>query len=166
MKVDNRDSYDKLRGQLVIVTFITAGLIATSMFYNVFTDYLFPINKIFYSIFFSLLFILYLIYRIKLKYYFIIYNDEEDKIVLRYYPLTSFSPRHLSIEMPYNSLYKIEIKKEFFNLREELIIHQIVKKQIAKYKPIPLTGLSKKQKTELLTALNSFAKNKINESTK
>lgn len=165
MKIDNRDSYEKLRGQLVIVTFVAAILISISMFYDVFTEYLFPINKNIYSYTFGFLFVLYLIYRVKLKYYFIIYDDEDDKIILRYYPFTSFSPKHLSIEMPFNSLHKIEIKKEFFNLRDELIIYQVVKKQIAKYKPIPLTGLSKKQKTELLNALNSFAKHKINEST-
>lgn len=166
MKIDNRDSYDKLRGQLVIVIFVTILLISLSIFYNLFTEYFIPINKYAYVIIFSILFILYLIYRTGVKYHFIIYDDETDKIILRYSPLTSFSPKHLSIEIPFNSLYKIEIKKEFFNLRDELIVYQTIKQKIAKYKPIPLTGLSKKEKSDLINALNSFAKIKIDESTK
>ena len=166
MKIDNRDSYDRLRGQLVIAVFITVLLISLSVFYNLFTDYFIPVNKYAYVIIFSTLFVLYLVYRTGLKYHFIIYDDETDKIILRYSPLISFSPKHLSIEIPYNSLYKIEIKKEFFNLRDELIVYQTIKQKVAKYKPIPLTGLSKKEKSDLIQALNSFAKIKINESTK
>jgi len=165
MKIDNRDTYEKLRGQLVIITFATVLLVSLSAFYDLFTLYLIPVNKYYYIIFFSLLFIMYVIFRINLKYHFIIYDDESDKIILRYSPLTSFSPKHMSIEIPYKSLYKIEINKKFMGFRDELTLYQTINNKIAKYKPIPLSGLSKKEKNNLINSLNSFAKIKINGAT-
>jgi len=161
MKIDNKDVYYKIRGQLIVVVFITATLITLSLFYSIFTDYFIPINKVAYACIFGGLLILFIIYRTFLKYHYIIYDDESDKIILRYYPVTSLTPKHLSIEIPYNTLYKIEIKKKFFNQRDELIIYQIVNKGVAKYKPIPLTALSKKEKKDLINALNFFAKIKM-----
>ncbi len=161
MKIDNKDSYDRLRGQLVIAIFIVATLISISMFYDFFTIYFIPISGSTYAFIFGGLLLLYIIYRNGLKYHFIIYDDESDKIILRYYPQSSFLTKYTSIEIPFNSLYKIEITRAFFNQREELTIHQTVKKGVAKYKPIPLTALSNKQKKDLLNALNSHAKVKM-----
>jgi hypothetical protein len=161
MKLDNKDSYDRIRGQFVISIFIAATLISISMFYHFFTNYFIPISRGAYAGIFSGILLLYIVYRFGLKYHFIIYDDESDKILLRYYPVSSFMTKYTSIEIPFNALYQIEIQKAFFNQREELIIHQVVKKGIAKYKPIPLSALSNKQKKDLINALNSFAKVKM-----
>ncbi|MBI5540345.1 MAG: hypothetical protein HY951_09830 [Bacteroidia bacterium] len=161
MKLDNKDAYDRIRGQFVLAIFIAATLISFSVFYDYLTLYFIPISNLAYAIIFSSLFIIYIIYRLQLKYHFIIYDDEGDKIVIRYYPVTSFITKYISIEIPFDSLFKIEIKRTFFNQREELIVHQTTKKGIAKYKPIPLTALTNNQKRDLINALNSLAKVKM-----
>ena len=158
MIIDNKDAYERLRGILAIATIIASGLIAFSVFYDFLPNYFIPMSQLAYALTFAGLFVLYLIYRINLKYHFIIYNDEEEKIVLRYYPLSSFKTKFISIEIPYNELYKIEVQKKFFNFREELIIFQVIKEGVAKYKPIPLSALTKKEKEKLLAALNKFAR--------
>lgn len=161
MKLDNKDAYDRIRGQFVLAIFIAATLISFSVFYDYLTLYFIPISNLAYAIIFSSLFIIYIIYRLQLKYHFIIYDDEGDKIIIRYYPVTSFITKYISIEIPFDSLYKIEINRTFFNQREELIVHQTTKKGIAKYKPIPLTALTNNQKRDLINALNSLAKVKM-----
>lgn len=161
MNIDNQDAHDRIRGILVLVTIFFSTVIAISALYDFFPAYLFPISRLAYSLIFGGFFIIFLIYRTKLKYHYILFNDESDKITLRYYPFTSFNAKHMSIEIPFDSLYKIEINKAFFNFREELIIYQVVKKNIAKYKPIPLTALTIKEKNQLIEALNKYARVKM-----
>ena len=163
MKFDNKSDYDRLRGQLVITTMIFFTFISIGILYDFYEKYLFPIPSWIYSIFFAILFILYLIYRHKKHYIIIIYDDEESSqhIIIKYYSMTSFNPKYNMIKIPKNALYKIEIVKSFYNKREELIIYQKIKEGIAKYKPISLTGLNKQTKTLLLETLNSYAKHKI-----
>jgi hypothetical protein len=58
-------------------------------------------------------------------------------------------------------LYKIEINKVFFGFREELTIYQTTKEGVAKYKPVPLTALTKKEKEQLLQSMNNHARVKM-----
>jgi hypothetical protein len=161
MKIDNQDAHDRIRGILALATFFFSGLIALATLYDILPTYLFPISKLAYSLIFGGFFVIYLIYRSKLKYHYIFYDDESNKIILRYYPFSSFNAKHMSIEIPYDLLYKIEIQKAFLKFREELIIYQVVEKGVAKYKPIPLTALTRKEKKQLIEALNKFARVKM-----
>ncbi len=163
MKFDNKSEYERIRGQLALVTIFFSTLIALGILYDIYETYLFPIPSWIYSIFFALLFALYLIYRSKKKYQIIIYDDEESPqhIIVKFYSMTSFIPKYNMIKIPKNSLYKIEVTKVFYNQREELIIYQRLKEGVAKYKPISLTGLSKQNRQLLLETLDSFAKHKM-----
>ncbi len=161
MIIDNKDAYDRIRGKLALTTIFFSGLIALAVLYDFMPKYLIPMSQLSYALTFAGFFIVYLIFRANLRYHFIIYNDEGEKIILRNYPLSSFKSRYISIEIPFNALYKIEIQKKFFNFREELIIYQTVKEGVAKYKPIPLTALTKKEKEQLLQSLNKFARVKM-----
>jgi len=161
MNIDNQEAYHRIRGILVLATIISSTLIAISVLYDFFPAYLFPISRLAYALIFGGLFIIFLIYRTMLKYHYINYNDESNKITLRFYPFTSFNAKHTSIEIPLDSLYKIELNKTFFKFREELTIYQVVKKGVAKYKPIPLTALTIKERNQLIEALNKFARVKM-----
>lgn len=161
MNIDNQDAHDRIRGMLAVATIIFSGLIAFAALYDTLPTYLFPISRLAYSLIFGGFFIIFLIYRANLKYHYIFYNDESDKIILRYYPFSSFNPKHMAIEIPIDSLHKIEVNKAFLNLREELIIYQIVNKGVAKYKPIPLTALTLKEKNQLIDSLNKHARVKM-----
>ncbi|MCX7862281.1 MAG: hypothetical protein N2449_04740 [Bacteroidales bacterium] len=163
MKFDNKSDYERLRGQLAIVTIVFSTLIAAGILYDIYEKYLFPIPSWIYSVFFAFLFVLYLVYRYNKKYQIIIYDDEESPqhIVIKFYSMTSFAPKYNMVKIPKNSLVKIEIVKAFYNKREELIIYQKVKEGIAKYRPISLSGLNKQSKQLLLETLDSYAKTKI-----
>lgn len=163
MKFDNKSEYERLRGQLAIVTIIFATFIGLGVLYDIYEKYLIPFPSWVYSILFAIFFVLYLIYRSKKHYQIIIYDDEElpQHITIKYYSMTSFTPKYNMFKIPKNSLYKIEVQKSFFNKREELIIYQKIKEGIAKYRPISLTGLNKQSKTLLLQTLDKFAKHKM-----
>jgi hypothetical protein len=161
MKIDNLEARDRIKGTLAIVTFLFSALISFSALYDFFPEYLFPIGRSPYALTFGGFFIIFLIYRSKLKYHYIGYDDESNNITVRYYSFTDFNAKHMSIEIPHDSLFKIEIKKAFFNIREELIIYQVTAKGVAKYQPIPLTALTTKEKNQLIEALNKLAQVKM-----
>jgi hypothetical protein len=164
MKIDNKDDYDRLTGQMIIMAFIFFSLIAFSAIYDILHDYLIPIPSWTYTVFFIFLFLVYMFIRSQRKYYFIIYDDEEENnfILLKYYPMIAFNPKHQMLKIPKQALYKVETKKSFFNLKDELILYQTIKSNIAKYKPISITALNRNDKKNLLDALNRFAKVKMN----
>lgn len=164
MKLDNNDDYYRITGQLIIIAFIFFCLLSISVLYDVFHK-LIPIPSWIFPVFFGLLFLIYIFIRQNKKFNFIIYDDEEEDnfILIKYYPMLSFNPKHQMLKIPKNALYKIEIQKAFFNLREEIIIYQTIKKEVAKYKPIPITALNKNEKKILIQTLNQFAKVKMNE---
>ena len=51
------------------------------------------------------------------------------------------------------SFAKYDIVTGFFNQKDSLVLYQKTPKGVAKYPPIPLTLLNKKQKTELKRTL-------------
>ncbi len=163
MKFDNKSDYERIRGQLALVTIFFSTFITLGILYDFYETYLFPIPSWIYSIFFAMLFVLYLIYRSKKKYQIIIYDDEESPqhIILKFYSMTSFIPKYNMIKIPKNALYKIEVVSAFYNRREELIIYQRMKEGVAKYKPISITGLNKQSRQLLLETLDSFSEHKM-----
>ena len=63
-----------------------------------------------------------------------------------------------SYEFPASEFYKFEIEKSFFKLRENIILFRKVKKGIAKYPPISLTGLKEKQRNQVITLFTGLSK--------
>lgn len=163
MKFDNYDEYTRLRGQLALITMFFMLLIAIGILYNVYTEYLIPIPSWIYSIFFGFCFIVYLIFRNKKKYNYIIYDDEEDPniICIKFYAMTSVFPKYNMIKIPKDRLYKFEFKKTFVNQRNDLVLYQKTEQGIAKYKPISISALNQDNKIKLIDALNSYSQIKF-----
>jgi hypothetical protein len=157
MNFDNKDDYHRLRGQLAVMTILFSTLIAMSALYDHLSEWIYPMGRVFYTSFFGALFLAALLFRSQLKYHFVLYNDDGPKIIIRYYPMRAFTSKYKSVEIPKNTLYKIEVTKSFFNLREELVIYQRVKEGVAKYPAIPISGLSRKHRTMLIDTLNTYA---------
>ncbi|MCX7953768.1 MAG: hypothetical protein N3A01_01100 [Bacteroidales bacterium] len=163
MKIDTKEDYERARGTLALVTLILFSLITIGFMYDFYHDYLIPIPSWIYSIFFIIIFILYMFIRFKKKYHIIFFDDEEEPnfILIKYYPLTSASSEHCMIKIPKNALYKFEVVKSFYNLREELVIYQKTPKGIAKYNPIPITLFSKEKRKKIIETLNTYSQIKL-----
>lgn len=156
-KFDNLDNLMRLRAYMYIAAFITITLATFGIMSDFYTDYLIPVPGEYYSIFFVLLFILYMIYRGQLKYHFISFSDEGSKIILRYYRFGGISQKYRSFEIIKSALYSYEIHRYFFGRRTELIIFQRTPKGIAKYPPVPLTALTPPQLSVITQILSTYA---------
>lgn len=156
-KFDNLDNLMRLRAYMYIGAFITITLATVGIMTDFYSDYLFPVPGEYYSVFFVLVFILYLVYRGQLKYHFIAFSDEGNKIVLRYYRFGGITQKYRSFEIVKSALYSFEIHRYFFGRRSELVIYQRTPKGIAKYPPVPLTALTPPQVSALTQILSAYA---------
>jgi len=90
--------------------------------------------------------------------YFIFFSDGGEMLILRYYPLSIFNHKKNSIEIPKTQFLKFELNKFFFGMEEKLIVYQNYRNKIAKYPPISLSALSKKDRERILAALQKYMK--------
>lgn len=101
-----------------------------------------------------------IIFTLSLDLNYIIYQESEKKIILRYYPLHPFHQKFKSIEIAKNSLSHFDIENNLFGLRTEIILYQQTERGLAKYPKVSISGLSKSDRTKMIDSLkrNSFKK--------
>lgn len=101
----------------------------------------------------TLVFLLGLIFSFQLRFNHLIFMDTGDKLILRYYPLHPFHEKFKSIEIPKSEFSHFEIKKGLFNLRTEVILFQQTVRGVAKYPPVSISALTKKDRENFLASL-------------
>lgn len=94
------------------------------------------------------------IFILDLNYFY--FNDDTDRIILRYYPIRPFGKKKRAIEISKIALAKYNIKKSFLGLKKSLVLYQKFKKKVAKYPPIGITSLTKAEREMLEKQLNKY----------
>lgn len=158
MTISNIKNVIKIRQLKLFATIIVIIPISIA-FASDWYSYIFDLNPFFYAGFFLLIYVGFIAYIEKLKYNYIQYADEGEKIVFRYYPLRIFSRKYKAIEIPKFAFIKFETKISFNNKVEEIILFQKTKKGIFQYPPISISALSENDKIRLKQSLLSFSKN-------
>lgn len=105
----------------------------------------------------SALFMLVIIFSLYLNFNFIIFQETQHKLVLRYYPLHPFHDKFKSIEIPKSQLSHFEIKNTFFGLKPEIILYQQTDKGLAKYPPVCISSLSKSDREKMVISLKKYS---------
>lgn len=85
---------------------------------------------------------------------YIYFNNNSSKIIIRYYSLRPLSSEQNSLEIQKTELYKAEIVEKFGGFRRYIIIYQRTAKGVAKYAPISISILKKKDVDQLARELN------------
>jgi len=104
----------------------------------------------------SVAFLVFYWFQYQMHYTYFYFSDNSKNLVFRFYSLRFFSGKPRSIEISKTSFLKYDIETSFFNKKDSLVLYQKTDKGVAKYPPISLTLLSKKQKTELKRTLFSI----------
>ena len=92
----------------------------------------------------------------KLNYFY--YNDEGDKILIRYYPIHPLVQKKRAIKIPKIGLSGYEFKKSMMGLKKTIVLRQKVKGKVATYPPIGITALSRKEVDLLKTNLDKYVR--------
>ncbi len=88
--------------------------------------------------------------------YFVSYNDQGDMLVIRYYPVSMFTSRKNSIEIPKQQFLKYDLKPFLLGTQHYLILHQKFRGKEAKYPPVSLSALDKGDRLSLLQSLDKY----------
>jgi len=102
------------------------------------------------------IFIMLFSYLLNLNY--IYFKDDGDLIIIRYFPMRPLGRRKKAIQIPKISLAGFEIKKSLFGIKKSLILHQKTKKGNAKYPPIGITALTKKESEVIAARLKQYVR--------
>jgi hypothetical protein len=110
------------------------------------------------AIFFAISYFIYAIYETFRNYNYIYFNDESDKLVLRYFSPALFTSKKNSIEMPKKEFAGYKLNSFFLRYREHIVLLRKSNKGIAKYPPVSITALSNAERNSLLSALEAIKK--------
>ena len=86
------------------------------------------------------------------------FNDKGDKLIIRYYAIRPLGRRKRAVQIPKTALAKYEIIKTNLGLKKVLILHQQIKKNVAKYPPIGVTSLTRDELSRLEQQLSLYVR--------
>jgi hypothetical protein len=156
MKIDNENRVVKiqvLKYIYAILILTLLGVLYTTTIEEFTIKYLGLSNPAIMVIFIAA-YLAFYFYHLAIKTSYLFFSDEGYKIIIRFYPLRPINPKKSSIEIPKNQFYKFSVIKSF--LKEEVIVFQKNGSQVMKYPAFSLKGLSKEERSRLLTALEGY----------
>jgi len=149
MIIDTKEEALTLRKTKIFVVIAVSVPIIVTVFFS-------PFDQIIKSVIYGALSVAFLgfyWYQYQMHYTYFYFSNNSKNLVFRFYSLRFFSGKPKTIEIPKTSFFKYDIVTSFFNKKDSLLLYQKTDKGVAKYPPISLSLLSKKQKTELKRAL-------------
>jgi hypothetical protein len=91
-----------------------------------------------------------------LKYQFISYSDDGEKIIFRYFSAGIVGGRNNSVEITKKSFSGYKTESGFFGLMHSIILFQRFKEGVAKYPPIYVSALTRKERARVLRSLDLY----------
>jgi hypothetical protein len=136
-----------------IATVIFILLIVVLLFIPFSRDLIRGLDNNLLAVFMGTAYVIYAFYKSFRNYNYIYFNDESDKIVLRYFSPNLFTSKKNSIEIPKKEFAGYMIQQFFMQYREKIILQRRTSKGIASYPAVSITALSQQERNDLLIAL-------------
>lgn len=144
----------QLRRLAIMIFYIIVFLII--MLFLVYQTVYFGLKGYQWAILWTSLYLLELVVEGLLELKYIFFNDDTDRIILRYFSLGYFNRKKQSIEIPKSDFVGYTIKKSFFGLKKKIKLVRNVKTKEAGYPTVSLTILSAKQIKQLQSTLDMY----------
>gem|GEM_PF-188832 len=90
------------------------------------------------------------------KYQFVYYSDEGDSIIFRYFESGIFGGRKNSVEINKKTFSGFKTESGFLGLIQSITLFQQYKEGIAKYPPVYISALSKRERNKVIKSLKQF----------
>ena len=157
MKIDNQKNTYRVWLSRLVMTTVFALIILAIVFLPWFDESEFWLTKYHVAIFISAIYIIVNWVNYRKRPYYVSYNDQGDKLVVRYYPISMFTSRKNSIEIPKQHFVKYELKPFLFKTQHYLILHQNFRGKAVVYPQISLSALEKDDREKMLESLDKYA---------
>jgi hypothetical protein len=116
----------------------------------------FPLLGMSDSLWIAILVFVYIIltfYPMALNYQYIYYTDEGDHIIFRYFSAGIVSGKKNSVKISKSNFAGYKKESGFFGLIKGIILYQQLMEGVAKYPPVYISILSRKERTKILNSL-------------
>ncbi|MCX7987761.1 MAG: hypothetical protein N2662_12560 [Bacteroidales bacterium] len=160
MEIDNSSYVFKNRKRMYIYTIAVAIILPIILLSEWFDKPIFGLSRHFFAAIILIIYLTYYVIRYFLNLNFVQVSVASNKLSLKYYSLRPLTKSHNSIEIPLQAFEGYKINTRFFGLKKDLILFQRVQGKIAKYPPVSLSALNKKQLEQLLILLNAVSQKK------
>ncbi|MBE9518487.1 MAG: hypothetical protein IMY68_07945 [Bacteroidetes bacterium] len=156
MKLDNQKNTYRIWLSRLVMTVVFSLIILAIVFLPWFDETEFWLSKYHVAIFISAIYIIVNWVNFLKRPYFISYDDQGDKLVVRYYPVSMFTSRKNSIEIPKQQFVKYELKPFFLKSQHWLILHQNFRGKVVAYPRISLSAMDKQDREKMLESLKKY----------
>ena len=157
MKLDNSKTIISSRIKLFAVTVLFLVYITLSYATKLFKLTLFGWSDTVWTIIFVSIWIFIVLLPMMLNYQLISYSDDDELIVFRYFSSSIFGGRKNSIEIEKKTFAGYKTEKQLMGLSLSITLYQNLEKGIAKYPPIYISALSKKERAIIFRSLNQYS---------
>jgi len=158
MIIDNRKTTIGVQLRKLLFIILLGITIVVFYYMYIFRDGLLGISGSHWTIGLVCAYVLYYAWGIVRNYHYFFYNDMGGKLVFRYYSLAPLSKRLNSVEIPKDRFYNFEVVKKMLGLRVYVVLYQKMPQGIAKYPPISISLISRRQREEMQASLTMFQK--------
>jgi hypothetical protein len=155
MTFDNSRTIISIRIRLFAVTVLLIAYLIIVYFAHILKFPLFGLSETVWTTILICLYILFAAYPMVLDYQYISYSDEGDKIVFRYFTSGIAGGKKNSVEINKGDFAGYRIDKKLFGLKKSLTLFRQLPQGVAKYPPIYITVLSRRERARLLNSLYS-----------
>jgi hypothetical protein len=147
MKINNRKTATKYK-RIFFITSIVIALAALALFLLDLTIYALASVGVFS---------LWYLYFHVADYHYIKFNDETDKIILRYYKAIRFGkPAYNSIEFPKYMLRKVYFESSFFGKLTDISFIVKTKRGMAEYPSVSLSAVPFEERKKMEESINGL----------
>jgi len=157
MKIDNQRNTYRIWLSRLVITIVFAMAILLLVFVSWFDNLESGITKYHIVILISVVYLAINWLNFMKRPYFVSYSDQGEMLVVRYYPVSMFTSRKHSIEIPKQQFVKFELKPFLFKSQHYLILHQNFRGKVASYPRISLSAMEKEDREKMLQSLEKYA---------
>lgn len=162
MKIDNQRNTYRIWLSRLVMTVVFTLIILLIVFLPWFDETAFWLTKYHVAIFISAIYILINWINYLKRPNFVAYSDQGEMLVIRYYPVSMFTSRKHSIEIPKQHFVKFELQPFLFKTQQKLIVVQNFRGKEAKYPPISLSAMDKEDREKMLDSLIKYSSQSSN----
>lgn len=156
MELDNQRNTYRVWLSRLVMSVVFALIILAIVFLPWFDETEFWLTKYHVAIFISAIYILVNWINYMKHPYYVSYNDQGEMLVIRYYPVSMFTSKKNSIEIPKKQFVKYELKPFFLKSQHYLILYQNFREKVVPYPRISLSAMEKEDREKMLKSLEKY----------
>jgi hypothetical protein len=166
MTFDNSTTIIRLRIRLFAETIVLLGFFVITYFAKLIRFPLLGMSDTVWTIALIFIYFVLVFYPMTLNYQYIYYSDDGDNIIFRYFMAGIVGGKKNSVEISKESYAGYKKESRFFGLIQSVILYQQLREGVAKYPPIYISILTRKEKAKVLNSLYLHTPNDVKDTGK